>query len=80
MGMTYVCEKCGASLHRANAHVCQMPDLTTFNIHQDCLDESTFREQLAKEIMALECYDFINLKKTLVDHDAVLNLVRGNHD
>jgi hypothetical protein len=52
MGMTYVCEKCGASLHGVNAHVCGTPLVATFNIHQDCLDEPKLREQIAKEIEA----------------------------
>jgi len=52
MGMTYICEKCGTSLHGVNAHVCQIPLVESFNIHQDCLDEKTLREQIAREILA----------------------------
>ena len=34
-------------------------------------------EKFAQEIEALGGYDFMNLRKTLIDRDAVLNLVRG---
>ena len=53
MGMTYVCERCGTSLHGVNSHVCQIPLVESFNIHQDCLDEKTLREQIAREIPEL---------------------------
>ena len=52
MGMTYVCERCGTSLHGVNSHVCQIPLVESFNIHQDCLDEKTLREQIARGILA----------------------------
>ena len=53
MGMTYVCERCGTSLHGVNSHVCQISLVESFNIHQDCLDEKTLREQIAREIPEL---------------------------
>ena len=48
-----------------------VPELSPFP------DVTDLREQIAKEIEALEGYDFMNLRKTLIDRDAVLNLVRG---
>ena len=51
MGITYICEKCGTYLPGVNAHICQIPLVESFNIHQDCLDEATLREQIAREIL-----------------------------
>ena len=53
MGMTYVCERCGTSLHGVNSHVCQIPLVESFNIHQDCLDEKTLREQIAEKVRGM---------------------------
>ena len=47
---TYICANCGTNLQGRTDHNCQPgTSSTTFNLHQNCLDERTLREQIARE-------------------------------